>query len=103
MAERAVPTRKRSRSHTKRFCDHCSCYVSKSTWYNHREFRDPSTVSMAGLYSEVRVNVAEVSLYLFVVYCLHTSHFCFKCVYCTVCKFISTEVHSLSCLNKVVV
>ncbi len=24
-----------SRAHTRRFCSHCNCHVSKSTWYNH--------------------------------------------------------------------
>lgn len=30
----AVPSKKRRR--TRRFCQHCNCFVSKSAWYNHR-------------------------------------------------------------------
>ena len=32
-----LPQPKRVRLHAKRFCDHCNCFVSKSTWYNHRD------------------------------------------------------------------
>ena len=39
------PAVKRSCSHVKLFCDHCNCYVSKSTWYTHREYREKNTFS----------------------------------------------------------
>ena len=32
-----LPQPKRVRLHAKRFCDNCNCFVSKSTWYNHRD------------------------------------------------------------------
>jgi hypothetical protein len=28
-----------SRARTRRFCSHCNCHVSKSTWYNHLNLR----------------------------------------------------------------
>ena len=31
------PKTKRIRTHAKRFCEHCKCFVSKTTWYNHRD------------------------------------------------------------------
>lgn len=31
-----LPKPKRRRTHAKRFCEHCNCFVSKTTWYNHR-------------------------------------------------------------------
>ena len=34
MAESAVPPAKRH--YPRLLCSHCNCYVSKSTWYNHR-------------------------------------------------------------------
>ena len=39
MADCAAPSRKRKRvrHHSKRFCEHCNCFVSKSTWYNHQD------------------------------------------------------------------
>ena len=28
--------RVKTRLHSRRYCEHCSCFVSKSTWYNHQ-------------------------------------------------------------------
>lgn len=44
---------RRKRSHARRFCSHCSCYVSKSTWLNHRSHRAESAVSTTGEQSKV--------------------------------------------------
>lgn len=60
MAEAACdeePVKKRARVHTKRFCAHCGCYVSKSTWYNHKHHVEPLN---SGLNRQQTSSVLEV-------------------------------------------